>query len=57
MHLSYGGKEVEVIMHCVQHWGLYELSVSGIDTKGACQMVAKEAKTWQWDTPQEFYPL
>ena len=40
-------KRGEAIMHCVKHWGLYELSVSGIDPKRACQLVAKEAKTWQ----------
>ena len=47
MHLSYGGKEVETVMEYVQHRGLYKLSVSGIDPTRACQLVAKEAETWQ----------
>ena len=40
-------KKGRVIMHCTQHWGLYGPSLFWIDTKGAYQMVTKEANTWQ----------
>ncbi len=40
------GKRGRVIMHCIQHWGLYKLPLSRIDSQGAYQMVTKKANIW-----------